>query len=68
MAAKRNPAPRAAGRALENFNSLAALNYRENNNSLAIIQARHLGRLFGLAPTRAALVASLAFAAEARHA
>jgi hypothetical protein len=61
MEEKRNPAPRAAGRALDGFNCLAALNDREIYPPLSNVQASYLARRFQLTPAVAALVAALAY-------
>jgi hypothetical protein len=67
MAAKRNPAPLAAGRALDKFGCRAASNDRENTRPLVSVQAAFVARRFGLSAAVAALVAEHAFTAEARR-
>jgi hypothetical protein len=62
MASKtRNPATRAACRAPEMFNCLAALNSPEIAQPLIKIQAQYLSRLYKLDPRRAELLAGFAF-------
>jgi len=58
---KRNPAPRAAGRALDRFICSAAMNDLEIPQVLAQFQAAHLARTFGIAPSIAAVLAMYAF-------
>ena len=58
---KRNPAPRAAGRGLDEFGSRAASNDREIPQALASHQACFIARRFGISPELAATFAERTF-------
>ena len=57
MATTKNPAPRAAGRARDAFESLTASNSLPVPQSLTTVQAAHLARRLGLSVAVARIVA-----------
>jgi hypothetical protein len=62
MATKTNPAPRAAGRARDAFESLAASNVPQLPQSVNSVQADFVARRFGVSPQLATILAQHAFA------